>query len=201
MQKDHGEKNGGRHPSDKAERGPTNGEGRDKSSLPAASRVDRFAEKGYLGASETASSRASPIISSPLPEKVLNKSVAFSKPAASVIPADVSQAGGGAPPNPVAASSSNPREGGNGMGKNGSLRDGSNIPGPPGQSLARFGPRLRAEGLMVPPASDAATLRRQVAALQIDLEAHIDGEQRLQSINQQLRERCVLVSSHHLCTE
>jgi hypothetical protein len=42
---------------------------------------------------------------------------------------------------------------------------------------------------MVPPASDAATLRRQVAALQIDLEAHIDGEQQLQSINQQLRER------------
>lgn len=51
------------------------------------------------------------------------------------------------------------------------------------------GPRLRAEGLMVPPASDAATLRRQVAALQIDLEAHIDGEQRLQSINHELRER------------
>ena len=62
---------------------------------------------------------------------------------------------------------------------------------PPGQhqSTLRAGPRLRAEGLMVPPASDAATLRRQVAALQIDLEAHIDGEQRLQSINQQLRER------------
>ncbi|KAG0609891.1 hypothetical protein M758_7G021800 [Ceratodon purpureus] len=69
---------------------------------------------------------------------------------------------------------------------------------PGGGSLTRMGPesahraggpRLRAEGLMVPPASDAATLRRQVAALQIDLEAHIDGEQRLQSINQQLRER------------
>lgn len=57
------------------------------------------------------------------------------------------------------------------------------------ESTHRAGPRLRAEGLMVPPASDAATLRRQVAALQIDLEAHIDGEQRLQSINQQLRER------------
>ncbi|KAG0604409.1 hypothetical protein M758_10G169900 [Ceratodon purpureus] len=65
---------------------------------------------------------------------------------------------------------------------------------PPGQhqSTLRAGPRLRAEGLMVPPASDAATLRRQVAALQIDLEAHIDGEQRLQSINQQLRERLEL---------
>lgn len=63
------------------------------------------------------------------------------------------------------------------------------------QSTLRTGPRLRAEGLMVPPASDAATLRRQVAALQIDLEAHIDGEQRLQSINQQLRERsCPLLS-------
>lgn len=57
------------------------------------------------------------------------------------------------------------------------------------QSLLRVGPRLRAEGLMVPPASDAATLRRQVAALQMDLEAHIDGETRLQSINQELRER------------
>ena len=56
-------------------------------------------------------------------------------------------------------------------------------------SILRIGPRLRAEGLMVPPASDAATLRRQVAALQIDLEAHIEGEQRLQKINQQLRER------------
>lgn len=63
--------------------------------------------------------------------------------------------------------------------------------GPVGQhqSTLRAGPRLRAEGLMVPPASDAATLRRQVAALQMDLDAHIDGEQRLQSINQQLRER------------
>ncbi|XP_024518718.1 uncharacterized protein LOC112341925 [Selaginella moellendorffii] len=50
-------------------------------------------------------------------------------------------------------------------------------------------PRLRAEGLMVPPASDAATLRRQVAALQADVEAHIGAEQRLQSFNQQLTER------------
>lgn len=58
-----------------------------------------------------------------------------------------------------------------------------------GSMALRIGPRLRAEGLMVPPASDAATLRRQVAALQIDLEAHIDGEHRLQSINQELRER------------
>jgi hypothetical protein len=61
-----------------------------------------------------------------------------------------------------------------------------------GSMSLRMGPRLRAEGLMVPPASDAATLRRQVAALQIDLEAHIDGEHRLQSINQELRERCEL---------
>ncbi|KAH6556760.1 hypothetical protein KP509_1Z157500 [Ceratopteris richardii] len=59
-------------------------------------------------------------------------------------------------------------------------------------SIMRVGPRLRAEGLMVPPASDAATLRRQVAALQVDLEAHIDGEHRLQTINQQLRERLEL---------
>ena len=58
-----------------------------------------------------------------------------------------------------------------------------------GSMALRIGPRLRAEGLMVPPASDAATLRRQVAALQIDLEAHIDGEHRLQTINQELRER------------
>ncbi|KAI5064877.1 hypothetical protein GOP47_0019572 [Adiantum capillus-veneris] len=60
---------------------------------------------------------------------------------------------------------------------------------PHSHSIMRIGPRLRAEGLMVPPASDAATLRRQVAALQVDLEAHIDGEHRLQNINQQLRER------------
>ncbi|KAG0614177.1 hypothetical protein M758_6G156600 [Ceratodon purpureus] len=61
-----------------------------------------------------------------------------------------------------------------------------------GSGSGSVGPRLRAEGLMVPPASDAATLRRQVAALQIDLEAHIDGEQRLQSINHELRERLEL---------
>lgn len=67
--------------------------------------------------------------------------------------------------------------------------------GTTGGSMAlRTGPRLRAEGLMVPPASDAATLRRQVAALQIDLEAHIDGEHRLQSINQELRERYELAN-------
>jgi hypothetical protein len=53
----------------------------------------------------------------------------------------------------------------------------------------RGGPRLRAEGLMAPPAADAASLRRQVAALQVELEAHIEGEGRLQSINNQLRER------------
>lgn len=113
------------------------------------------------------SSRASPLGGSP----GLNKSVAFSKPTSTVIP-------GGSP-----GASSHTRMG-SGFGIN---------PGhpPPGQhqSSLRAGPRLRAEGLMVPPASDAATLRRQVAALQIDLEAHIDGEQRLQSINQQLRER------------
>ncbi|CAM6103626.1 unnamed protein product [Calypogeia fissa] len=191
MQKDHGEKNGGRHPPDKG--GYSNVEGRDNSALPAGARVER-AEKGYLGASEAASgisSRTSPITHSPGPDKISSKSVAFSKPTSTVIPAEVSQGGAAVPPNPVASSSANPREG-QGMGKNGSYKDGSNIPGPPGQSLARFGPRLRAEGLMVPPASDAATLRRQVAALQIDLEAHIDGEQRLQSINQQLRERLEL---------
>ena len=62
---------------------------------------------------------------------------------------------------------------------------------PPGQhqSTLHVGPRLRAEGLMVPSASDAATLCRQVAALQIDVEALVDGEQRLQCINHQLRER------------
>lgn len=64
-----------------------------------------------------------------------------------------------------------------------------------GSGSGSVGPRLRAEGLMVPPASDAATLRRQVAALQIDLEAHIDGEQRLQSINHELRERLNQVKS------
>ncbi|KAJ7563280.1 hypothetical protein O6H91_03G104200 [Diphasiastrum complanatum] len=59
-------------------------------------------------------------------------------------------------------------------------------------SLQKVGPRLRAEGNMIPPASDAATLRRQVAALQSDLEAHMESEQYLQSINQQLRERLEL---------
>ncbi|XP_024530433.1 meiosis-specific nuclear structural protein 1-like [Selaginella moellendorffii] len=56
-------------------------------------------------------------------------------------------------------------------------------------SMQKIGPRLRAEGLMAPPASDAATLRRQVAALQLDLESHVEGEKRLQGLNQQLRER------------
>lgn len=117
------------------------------------------------------SSRTSPLGGSP----GLNKSVAFSKPTSTVIP-------GGSP-----VSSSLTRMGGT---------FGVSAGHPPApqhrESTLRAGPRLRAEGLMVPPASDAATLRRQVAALQIDLEAHIDGEQRLQSINQQLRER----SSH-----
>lgn len=113
------------------------------------------------------SSRTSPLGGSP----GLNKSVAFSKPTSTVIP-------GGSP-----VGSSFTRMGG-GFGNNS-----GHPPVGQHQSTLRAGPRLRAEGLMVPPASDAATLRRQVAALQIDLEAHIDGEQRLQSINQQLRER------------
>lgn len=58
-----------------------------------------------------------------------------------------------------------------------------------GGDFVRGGPRLRAEGLMAPPAADAATLRRQVAALQVELEAHIEGEGKLQSLNTQLRER------------
>jgi len=103
-----------------------------------------------------------------------NKSVAFCKPPSTIIPAES-----------PGASSSMTRTGTNfcSTSGGGAATSGTH------QSLLRAGPRLRAEGLMVPPASDAATLRRQVAALQIDLEAHIDGEQRLQSINQQLRER------------
>lgn len=120
------------------------------------------------------SSRTSPLGGSP----GLNKSVAFSKPTSTVIP-------GGSP-----VSSSLTRMGGGG-GIGGAFNASAGHPPAPQhrESTLRAGPRLRAEGLMVPPASDAATLRRQVAALQIDLEAHIDGEQRLQSINQQLRER------------
>ncbi|CAM6079900.1 unnamed protein product [Sphagnum tenellum] len=106
-----------------------------------------------------------------------NKSVAFCKPPSTIIPAES-----------PGASSSMTRTGTNFCSTSigGAATSGTH------QSLLRAGPRLRAEGLMVPPASDAATLRRQVAALQIDLEAHIDGEQRLQSINQQLRERLEL---------
>lgn len=104
-----------------------------------------------------------------------NKTVAFCKPPSTVIPAE----------SPVGSSPLTR------MGPNFGGASGSNpAPAAGHQPSLRVGPRLRAEGLMVPPASDAATLRRQVAALQIDLEAHIDGEQRLQSINQQLRERC-----------
>lgn len=114
-----------------------------------------------------------------------NKTVAFCKPPSTVIPAESPV--GSSPltrmgPNFGGASSSNPTPAAGHQ---------------PSPSL-RVGPRLRAEGLMVPPASDAATLRRQVAALQIDLEAHIDGEQRLQSINQQLRERCCFHFTHRL---
>lgn len=117
------------------------------------------------------SGRTSPGAGSSCP----NKTVAFCKPPSTVIPAE----------SPVGSSPLTR------MGPNFGGASGSNpTPAAGHQPSLRVGPRLRAEGLMVPPASDAATLRRQVAALQIDLEAHIDGEQRLQSINQQLRERC-----------
>lgn len=117
------------------------------------------------------SSRSSHLGSSPAGP---NKTVAFSKPPSTVIPVDSPMASGSLTRVGPGFSNSNGASSGH-------------------QSLLRIGPRLRAEGLMVPPASDAATLRRQVAALQIDLEAHIDGEQRLQSINQQLRERSLLL--------
>jgi len=122
------------------------------------------------------SSRTSPLGSGP----GMNKSVAFSKPTSTIIPAG----------SPVASSLTR-------MGQ-GFENNPSHPPVGQHQSTLRVGPRLRAEGLMVPPASDAATLRRQVAALQIDLEAHIDGEQRLQSINQQLRERSSYFD--HICS-
>lgn len=63
-------------------------------------------------------------------------------------------------------------------------------------TLLRVGSRSKVEALMTPPPSDAATLRRQVESLQLDLEAHIESEQRLQAINQQLRDRCVSSSKH-----
>lgn len=109
------------------------------------------------------SSRTSPLVGGPGP----NKTVAFSKATNSA-----------ERPNPTLA-------------RRGSEFGNNAVPSLTSQhqSMPRTGSRLRAEGFMVPPGSDAATLRRQVAALQIDLEAHIDGEQRLQSINQQLRER------------
>lgn len=52
-------------------------------------------------------------------------------------------------------------------------------------------PKLRGEGVMAPPASGAATLRRQVNALQTKLESAIDNEHRLVFVNNQLRKRCV----------
>ncbi|KAH7445513.1 hypothetical protein KP509_01G012500 [Ceratopteris richardii] len=59
-------------------------------------------------------------------------------------------------------------------------------------TLLRVGSRSKVEALMAPPASDAATLRRQVESLQLDLEAHIENEQHLQAVNQQLRDRLEL---------
>ncbi|KAI5058046.1 hypothetical protein GOP47_0026216 [Adiantum capillus-veneris] len=59
-------------------------------------------------------------------------------------------------------------------------------------TLLRVGSRSKIEALMAPPASDAATLRRQVESLQLDLEAHIENEQHLQDVNQQLRDRLEL---------
>ncbi|KAG6550919.1 hypothetical protein Mapa_007534 [Marchantia paleacea] len=188
MQRDHGMSSGGRnHPPEKPDRYGT--EGRDRVAFSAGARVERFIEKNAYGASETASgisSRTSALTTnSPGPVLPSSKTVAFSKPTSTVIPVEMSQSGGWGPSNSsVAVRTSNERP----------ATTNSAIPTPAGNPhlAARFGPRLRAEGLMVPPASDAATLRRQVAALQIDLEAHIDGEQRLQSINQQLRERLEL---------
>ncbi|OAE30758.1 hypothetical protein AXG93_2265s1170 [Marchantia polymorpha subsp. ruderalis] len=188
MQRDHGTSSGGRnHPPEKPDRYST--EGRDRGAFSAGARVERFIEKNAYGASETASgisSRTSALTTnSPAPVLPSSKTVAFSKPTSTVIPVELSQSGGWGPSNSsVAVRTSSERP----------ATTNSAIPTPAGNPHlpARFGPRLRAEGLMVPPASDAATLRRQVAALQIDLEAHIDGEQRLQSINQQLRERLEL---------
>ncbi|MCO5548057.1 hypothetical protein L7F22_001513 [Adiantum nelumboides] len=59
-------------------------------------------------------------------------------------------------------------------------------------TLLRVGSRSKIEALMAPPASDAATLRRQVESLQLDLETHIENEQHLQAVNQQLRDRLEL---------
>ncbi|KAL2644513.1 hypothetical protein R1flu_012100 [Riccia fluitans] len=190
MQRDHGHgMSGGRnHPPDKQDR--FHNESRDRLAFTPGARVERFAEKASYGAaSETASgisSRTTYTNISPGPVPPSSKTVAFSKPTSTVIPVEMPQSGGGAgPPNSGSATRTSTER---------PATTNSNIPTPSGvsHSNSRFGPRLRAEGLMVPPASDAATLRRQVAALQIDLEAHIDGEQRLQSINQQLRERLEL---------
>ncbi|KAL3697694.1 hypothetical protein R1sor_011770 [Riccia sorocarpa] len=157
----------------------------------AGARVERFAEKATYGAaSETASgisSRTTFTNVSPAPAAASSKTVAFSKPTSTVIPLDTAASAGGAGSSPNSGSATR-------TSLERPATTNSAIPTSSGMnhSSTRFGPRLRAEGLMVPPASDAATLRRQVAALQIDLEAHIDGEQRLQSINQQLRERLEL---------
>jgi hypothetical protein len=58
--------------------------------------------------------------------------------------------------------------------------------------LLRVGSRSKLEALMTAPGADAATLRRNVESLQLDLEAHIENEQRLQVINQELRDRCII---------
>lgn len=55
--------------------------------------------------------------------------------------------------------------------------------------LIAVDPRLRDKGAMAPPASDAATLRRQVEVLQTDLDSHVGNERRLLNVNRQLRER------------
>ena len=59
--------------------------------------------------------------------------------------------------------------------------------------LLRVGSRSKLEALITPPAADAATLRRSVESLQLDLEAHIESEHRLQGINQELRDRCIYI--------
>ncbi|CAK9207461.1 unnamed protein product [Sphagnum troendelagicum] len=55
-------------------------------------------------------------------------------------------------------------------------------------------PRLWDEGVMAPAASEAASLRHQVDALEVDLSAHISNEHHLFTINQQLCDRLAMCS-------
>eukprot|EP01018_Ginkgo_biloba_P021968 Gb_12646 [translate_table: standard] len=110
------------------------------------------------------------------------KSVAFSKQLSSTMGDDTNQGGnsGGANPNRSLPNSRNtPTNSAAGIGSVTAHH-----------SLVRVGTQFKNESpAALHSATDAATLRRQVESLQLDLQAHMESEQQLRAINQQLRDR------------